>query len=198
LAVFGGGDFGRGGVHAGFGHGRGFGGDRLPGFTRVPGRLPPIVGLPPHHIPPILIRPPHRFPPVIVRIPPRFHPPVIVRVPPRILPPPVIIGRMPLPVVVGGRSVAVDRDVRPVAAMASPAGCATDGSFVFIVFVPTATAADITAFLKSYNVTMADGPNVDGVYRIRLSTAVLPQNKVLKMIDSMRSQTEIVTSIDGA
>ena len=212
-----GGSGGRGGggaVHASFSGGRGFGGggDRglggahfqgvrhglgrrndgpkpisvlIPGSLRHP--VPPTrVGVP-FHPWPFHPRPVHPWP---IFYPSRHRWPV--------LPPQIIVReRLPIvPVVVGGGTIP---SVRPLAASipVSPA-CRSDGSMVSIVFVPTVTAADITAFLKAYNVTMADGPNADGIYRIRLSTGALPQNDVLKVIESMRSQTAIVSSVDAA
>ena len=85
--------------------------------------------------------------------------------------------------------------VRTAALAAAPKPSA--GSFVAVAFVPTITAADITTFLKAYNVTLVDGPNANGSYRIRLSTDTLPSDEMQRVIDSMRSQTAMVTSVDA-
>lgn len=79
----------------------------------------------------------------------------------------------------------------------APAVCVKNGTYISVVFQPTATAADITAFLKSYNVTMDDGPNNDGVYWVRVPEGSVPSDQYGQMIDSMRGQTNIVSSISG-
>ena len=147
---------------------------------RYPGRVPPLrVFLPPRHPwPPIFIPPYHRGP----HVPPS----IIVEAPRVVVPASVGIAYSAAPI----RVVRTNASVQ--------ASCIADGSFISVVFVPTVTASDITAFLKAYNVTMADGPTADGIYRIRLASNVLPQNEVFKVVDSMRTQTAIVSSVDGA
>lgn len=85
----------------------------------------------------------------------------------------------------------------PVAVTPAP-GCAIPtGSFVTITFLPTVTAADITTFLRSYNVTLADGPDKDGVYKLRLADQVLPRTRIAEVVASMRGQAAIVKSVEG-
>jgi hypothetical protein len=80
-------------------------------------------------------------------------------------------------------------------AVAAPT-CTPSGTYVSVVFQPDATATNITEFLKTYNVTMGDGPNADGVYRIRLPQN-MPQDQMSQMIDSMRSQTAVVSTVSS-
>jgi hypothetical protein len=81
------------------------------------------------------------------------------------------------------------------AAYSAAAPICLPGATISIVFQPTATSADITAFLKSFAVTMADGPNPDGIYRIRLPADVGAAQQ--QMLDAMRAQTNIVASVAG-
>lgn len=126
----------------------------------------------------------HPYQPVVV-----YRPPVVVRTPVAysgatyVAPTPAYVAPTPA-------------YSAPVAA-AAPAVCEPTGTFVQLTFQPTVTSADITAFLKSYNVTMADGPSNDGVYRIKLSTDQMASDQYGKVVDSMRSQTNIVSAISG-
>lgn len=78
----------------------------------------------------------------------------------------------------------------------APAPVCVQGPMIKIVFQPTATAATITDFLKNYNVAMGDGPNPDGVYQIKLPSG-MPQDQIGQLIDSMRQQTTVVSSVSG-
>lgn len=79
---------------------------------------------------------------------------------------------------------------------AAPAPVCVQGPMIKIVFQPSATAATITDFLKNYNVTMGDGPTPDGVYQIKLPSG-MPRDQVGQMIDSMRQQATVVSSVSG-
>lgn len=172
-------------------HPGGMGGHRPGGMGGHPGGLGPIFGHFPHPGPVVVIRP---WRPIVIHRP--------------TLPPPVIVERVPVaPVVVATTPVGVTQTVatgpaptamRAVAQSPAPAPtCANNGTFVSIVFTPNVTASDITNFLKTYSVTIADGPNNDGVYRLRLSDGTLPQNDVVQVVDSMRGQTAIVAQIEA-
>jgi hypothetical protein len=66
---------------------------------------------------------------------------------------------------------------------------------ISIVFQPTATVTDVTSFLASYRAELGQGPDKDGVYRLRLDDGSLTPDQVQQIIDSMRSQTTIVSSV---
>lgn len=70
-----------------------------------------------------------------------------------------------------------------------------DGSFIMVAFVPTATAADITAFLQSYKADVSEGPDPDGVYRIKVSTEKLSPADMEKLIASIKAQTAVVSYV---
>ena len=70
------------------------------------------------------------------------------------------------------------------------------GSFVNVSFLQTITSGDITRFLQAYNATIVAGPNADGVYRLRVTDATMPASRLQEVVDSMRSQTEMVQSVD--
>ncbi len=78
-------------------------------------------------------------------------------------------------------------------AMQAPATCAVaGGSTIMVAFVPTATAADITAFLQGFKADIADGPDNDGVYRLKIGDQQMSQADMQNLIASMRSQTAII------
>jgi hypothetical protein len=104
-----------------------------------------------------------------------------------------IYGGPVIPVAVGTEAVVATTD-----ATAPVAGCAVPaGSIITVTFLPTVTAADITTFLQSYHVTLSDGPDADGIYKIRLSDQPLPETRINEVITSMRSQTTIIRSVQG-
>jgi anti-sigma-K factor RskA len=65
-------------------------------------------------------------------------------------------------------------------------------SFVRVRFVPTATAADITQFLKTNKLTLVDGPAAGEFYRVRVADAPLPKEEVGKIAAKLREQSGIV------
>jgi hypothetical protein len=95
-------------------------------------------------------------------------------------------------------AVGTDAVVTPTPVAAPVAGCAVPlGSVITVAFLPTVTVADVTTFLQSYHVTLEDGPDADGVYKIRLSDQPLPETRINEVITSMRAQTTIVRSVQG-
>lgn len=180
-AHFGGAHFG--GAHFGTGHFAGGGrpvvhGGGLHLATGRPGG--PIRGVPgPGHRPP-------RWP--IYGWHPHHHFPIYGG--------PIIPVAVATGAVATGAVIATAPAVTGVAAPA-PACAVPAGSFVTITFLPAVTAAEITTFLQSYNVTLADGPDKDGVYKIRLADQILPPARIAEVIASMRGQATIVKSIEG-
>ncbi len=47
----------------------------------------------------------------------------------------------------------------------------THGAFALVRFQPQASAADITAFLETNKLSIADGPSAGGLYRVRIAAA---------------------------
>ena len=78
----------------------------------------------------------------------------------------------------------------PATAQAMPAA---EPPVVLVGFKQDISAADLAAFLQAYKVSIVEGPNADGVYKLRLNDR-LPANLLSQFIDSIRGQTNIVTS----
>lgn len=81
----------------------------------------------------------------------------------------------------------------PAPAYTPPAPVCVKDPTIWIVFQPTATANDITAFLKGYNVTMENGPDASAMYRLRVNQ--VPQEQLGQLMDSMRTQTNVVSQV---
>jgi hypothetical protein len=68
--------------------------------------------------------------------------------------------------------------------------------FIFVLFQPNASATNTAIFLKSYDLKVADGPNADGFFKLRLSTSLTP-DQFSQMIDSMKAQTSVVSQVSS-
>ena len=64
----------------------------------------------------------------------------------------------------------------------APSTVSDEGDYVLIRFQPQASAADITEFLETNKLSIADGPSAGGLYRVRIAAAKLPKTD-LERID---------------
>jgi hypothetical protein len=78
-----------------------------------------------------------------------------------------------------------------------PPARAGGGSFLLIGFADQAAAADIASFLQSQRATIVDGPRAGGLYRIRLETAVSPE-ELQRIASAMRQQSSVVRFVAPA
>jgi anti-sigma factor RsiW len=69
---------------------------------------------------------------------------------------------------------------------ASAPPSATDGTYAVIQFKPQASAADITKFLETNNLSIADGPSAGGLYRVRIAAKKLPKADVTRTIKTLQ------------
>jgi anti-sigma factor RsiW len=69
---------------------------------------------------------------------------------------------------------------------ASAPPSATDGSYAVIQFKPQASAADITKFLETNKLSIADGPSAGGLYRVRIAAKKLPKADVTRTIKTLQ------------
>lgn len=70
-------------------------------------------------------------------------------------------------------------------------GGTTDGSFLLVRPVPSATVRDFTEALKSRNATIAGGPSADGLYRVRIGPRELPASEQKARADALRGQSGV-------
>ena len=63
---------------------------------------------------------------------------------------------------------------------------ADDGSYAVIQFKPAASAADITKFLETNKLSIADGPSAGGLYRVRIAAKKLPKADVARTIKTLQ------------
>lgn len=66
------------------------------------------------------------------------------------------------------------------------------GSYALIRFNENARAADVTAFLRSLNLAVVDGPKPGGVYRVRLSTQPLSEERREEILRQIRAKSDII------
>jgi anti-sigma factor RsiW len=69
---------------------------------------------------------------------------------------------------------------------ASAPASATDGTYAVIQFKPQASAADITKFLETNKLSIADGPSAGGLYRVRIAAKKLPKADVTRTIKTLQ------------
>lgn len=72
------------------------------------------------------------------------------------------------------------------------------GTFAFVRFNPTATAAEIGHFLQNHKASVVDGPKPGGLYRIRVSATGLPQDELGKLMTRMEQEKAVVGFIAPA
>ena len=65
------------------------------------------------------------------------------------------------------------------------------GSFVIVRFAPQASAADITRFLDANKATIVDGPKADGIFRVRVGSAVLPKDEIARVAAQMQQDKAV-------
>jgi anti-sigma factor RsiW len=69
---------------------------------------------------------------------------------------------------------------------------ASVGSFALVRFAPNASAAAITSFLQANEAIIVRGPNVGGLYRVRVSAQVLPKDQRDRLIARLASETSVI------
>ena len=71
---------------------------------------------------------------------------------------------------------------------ASVSGTASgEGSYALIRFQPQASAADITRFLETNNLSIAGGPAAGGLYRVRIAEIKLPKADLDRRMQTLQS-----------
>lgn len=88
---------------------------------------------------------------------------------------------------------AVQRQVSSTPAQ-TPAAEQAAPQAVFVIFQQNLSAADLAAFLQAYKVSIAEGPSAEGVYKLRVD-ASLAGDQLQQMVDSMKSQDNIVSAV---
>jgi anti-sigma factor RsiW len=68
------------------------------------------------------------------------------------------------------------------------------GSVVMVAFVPSATAADIMAFLKRFDASIVDGPRASGLFRIKVSNEKLNQAQLDAILAAMQKEKAVVAT----
>ena len=61
-----------------------------------------------------------------------------------------------------------------------------DGTYALIRFQPQSSAADITAFLETNKLNIADGPSAGGLYRVRIAASKLPKTDLARIVKALQ------------
>jgi hypothetical protein len=72
---------------------------------------------------------------------------------------------------------------------------ASAGTFVLVRFTETARADEIAGLLQSIKGTIVDGPKPGGVFKLRVSRQVLPEDERDAILDKLRQRPEIVAFV---
>jgi hypothetical protein len=78
------------------------------------------------------------------------------------------------------------------------ASAASEGTLVAVRFAAEASMADVTAFLKAYHATLADGPRPGNLYRLRIAETTLPQAERTRILSQMAQEkvVELAVSVE--
>jgi anti-sigma factor RsiW len=68
-----------------------------------------------------------------------------------------------------------------------PSTVSGDGSYALIRFQPQASAAAITAFLESNNLSIAGGPTAGGLFRVQVASTKLPTADLAGVVNKLRA-----------
>jgi hypothetical protein len=61
------------------------------------------------------------------------------------------------------------------------------GAFALVRFQPTATAADISAFLETYKASIVDGPKA-GLFRLRIGTSAVSNTEMTQLLGKLQAE----------
>jgi hypothetical protein len=65
-------------------------------------------------------------------------------------------------------------------------------AYAFVSFMPQASSADITKFLRAHRAQVVDGPRADGIYTIRVAAGALSQADVAEVVQDIRQPNDFV------
>lgn len=68
----------------------------------------------------------------------------------------------------------------------APTRVASEGAYVLIRFQPQADAADITQFLETNKLSIADGPSAGGLYRVRVAAGKLAKADLARIVRTLQ------------
>jgi hypothetical protein len=75
------------------------------------------------------------------------------------------------------------------ASLSRPAG--GDGSYALVRFQPQANAADISKFLETNKLTIADGPSPGGLYRVRVSPSKVSNTDLAGIVKKLQDNNVV-------
>jgi hypothetical protein len=67
-----------------------------------------------------------------------------------------------------------------------------------VQFKPTATAADITAFLKDTNASIVSGPTSNGMYQVKVAVTGMPKQDLEKLVKRIEEDKSVAASLPSS
>lgn len=67
-----------------------------------------------------------------------------------------------------------------------------------VQFKPTATAADITAFLKDTNASIVSGPTSNGMYQVKVAVTGMPKQDLEKLVKRIEEDKAVAVSLPSS
>jgi anti-sigma factor RsiW len=86
--------------------------------------------------------------------------------------------------VIGGLAIK-ERNAGGFETASAPANTA-DGTYAAISFQPQASAADISKFLETNKLSIADGPSAGGLYRVRIAAGKISKAELTRVIKTLQ------------
>jgi hypothetical protein len=77
----------------------------------------------------------------------------------------------------------------------APEKVSAKDAYAFVSFMPQASSADITKFLRAHRAQVVDGPRADGIYTIRVAAGALSQADVAEVVQDIRQPNDLVRFI---
>jgi hypothetical protein len=70
--------------------------------------------------------------------------------------------------------------------------------YSLVQFKPTATAADITAFLKETNASIVSGPGKTEMYKVKVAVTGMPKEELHKLIKRIEEDKSVASSFPSS
>jgi hypothetical protein len=68
----------------------------------------------------------------------------------------------------------------------APTSVSGEGAYVLVRFQPQVKAADVTDFLQTNKLSIADGPSAGGLYRVRVAATKLPKTDLARIVKTLQ------------
>ena len=85
----------------------------------------------------------------------------------------------------------------PTLASGDPARPASDAHMALVRFAPSATAENISTFLRGINAVIVDGPKPGGIYRLQVARQPGEAAQVEPILEKLRARSDIISFVSA-